>query len=74
MENNSITSYRDRFWENLDRIRKERGLSWNALSYRLGIPSSALFHAKSVKSIPRAENMQLYANALDVPVSELFDI
>ena len=74
MENCTVSTYRDRFWDNLNSIKDERGLSWNALASRIGIPATNLFHAKRLKAIPRAENMQAYADALEVPVSRLFDV
>lgn len=52
-------------------IAKEKGISIKAMASRMGIGLSAL--SQSIDGNPTAERLQQIADALDVPIADLFD-
>lgn len=66
--------YGTRFWANIERLVKEKNLNWTELSRLLNMSRVGLIHAKSLKSIPRAERLKKLSDVLGVTVDELLNI
>jgi transcriptional regulator with XRE-family HTH domain len=58
--------------ESVRRIRKERGLSQQALSELAGINKVTLVHIETGKSSPNVDTLEKLARALDVEVADFF--
>ncbi len=56
---------------NIDNILKEKGLSKTDIAKRIGLSRESLYRILSGN--PTLENLNKLANALEVPISELFD-
>lgn len=54
--------------------RVERGLSLRELSSLSGVDSGTINRLENGRSQPRAKTVRALCNALNVPVSELFDV
>lgn len=52
-------------------IAKEKGISLKTVASRIGVGLSAL--SQSIDGNPTAERLQQIADALDVPITDLFD-
>lgn len=54
-------------------IRKQKGLSQEALSERAGINLRTLQRIEKNETAPRGNTMQMLCSALNVPIEELVD-
>ena len=61
----------DTFWENVDRLKQAKQLSWAYISKMTGHPAGALSTAKYMKRAPSIGLAMNLANALGTTVEEL---
>ncbi len=66
-----MEKYRQKYWENIDRIRAEKGLSLHQLAMRTGTIYNDLVQARSNGHLPRIERLKKFADALGCPPEEL---
>lgn len=59
--------------ENIKRIRKEKGLTQSELGRKLGISQTMIVQYESGRRNPKIETVQKIANALQVPISEIYE-
>lgn len=57
----------DNFGEVLRTVRKERGLSQEALAYRVGVEQTEISKLETGKLQPSSERLRKLAEALEVP-------
>ena len=69
-----MEEYSVRFWNNLERLTKEKGVSWSALARELKIDRVSLMHTKSRHNLPRVERLLLIAEILEVSLDDLLNI
>ena len=67
-----ISQLREKFGQRVRLMRSERGLTQEQLAERAGISVDFLSLIERGKSSPSFENLDELADALDVPVAELF--
>lgn len=61
------------FWENVDQVRKKRGLTWTELSERTGHSAGSISTMKTMNKTPSVGFARSIAQALDVTIDELCD-
>lgn len=66
--------YREKFWENVDMLRKKRGISWNRLASAIGVTSENLCHSRANATLPRIAKLSNFANALDCSLEDLINL
>lgn len=59
------------FWENVDIVRKNRGLTWPELSERTGHSAGSISTMKAMNKTPSVGFARSIAQALDVTIDEL---
>lgn len=59
-------------WQNIRRIRKEQGLTQKELGERCGIADANIRKYESGRQIPKIQTIQKIANALNVPMNEIY--
>lgn len=59
--------------ENIKRIRRAKGLTQKELGKKLGISQSEIAQRETGRRNPKIETVQKIANALQVPVSEIYE-
>ena len=70
----SESVYSKKFWDNLERVLSDRGVSWSELARRLEIERTSLAHAKAKHHLPRIERLIRISEVLDVTLDELLKL
>jgi len=73
MDSNGTRAGREILAKNLRRLRREKGISQEALADRAGISQTYLSEVESAKRNIAVDNIEALANAFDVTISALFD-
>lgn len=66
--------YRDKFWDNVDSLRKKRGISWNALAKLLGVSYENLCHSRANSILPRLDKLSNFSDALNCSLNDLVNL
>lgn len=59
------------FWDNVDRVRKKRGLTWGDLSERTGHSAGSISTMKTMNKMPSLGFSRSIASALDESIENL---
>lgn len=70
----SDSAYSKKFWDNLEDILSEKGVSWSELARRLCVERTSLAHAKSSRHLPRIERLLVISEVLDVTLDRLLKL
>ena len=73
MDSNGTRIGREILAKNLRRLRREKGISQEALADRAGISQTYLSEVESAKRNIAVDNIEALANAFHVTISALFD-
>lgn len=66
--------YAERFWANIERILKQKNITWTELSRRINVDRVSLVHTKQHHNLPRADRLKNLSEALEVTSDELLNI
>ena len=66
--------YRAKFWENIDMLRKKRGLSWKTLAKGVGVSNENLCHSRANSTLPRLDKLSNFSNALNCSLEDLINL
>lgn len=66
--------YREKFWENIDSLRKKRGLSWKTLAKCVGVSNENLCHSRANSTLPRLDKLSNFSNALNCSLEDLVNL
>lgn len=73
MTGNKSFSVAEKLGNKIVQLRTEKGMSRDKLAEKSGISKSGLGYIENGRKNPRTESLVLIANALDVPIVELFN-
>lgn len=66
--------YAERFWANIEKILKQKNITWTELSRRIDVDRVSLVHTKQHHNLPRAERLKKLSEALGVTSDELINV
>ncbi len=72
IKNRAMEEFREKFGERLRELRNQKGISQEILSEKAGFHRTYVYKLENSKIEPKLNSLKRIADALDVPVMELF--
>ena len=66
-----METYRKNFWDNVNRLRENAGLSWSKMALRMGMNYNNLLQSKKNMNLPRIDRLIDFSSALDCTPEDL---
>lgn len=66
-----METYRKKFWENVDSLRKSANLSWSKMAIAMGVNYNNLLQSKKNMNLPRIDRLIDFSEALNCTPEDL---